>query len=76
MFILFADVEFVDESSDVMNAKFKRWWEALESNDVEISHRKIKYMNYNLSEDVQRDLRIEVKRDIAKRFFNFDILTI
>lgn len=76
MFILFADVEFVDESSDVMNAKFKRWQEALESNDVEISHRKIKYMNYNLSEDVQRDLRIEVKRDITKRFFNFDILTI
>lgn len=59
-----------------MNAKFKRWREALESNDVEISHRKIKYMNYNLSEDVQRDLRTEVKRDIAKRFFNFDILTI
>lgn len=63
-------------TSDVMNAKFKRWQEALESNDVEISHRKIKYMNYNLSEDVQRDLRIEVKRDITKRFFNFDILTI
>lgn len=60
-------IVLMDELRDGVNAKFERWWEALESKEFNISHTKIEYINYNFnninhnfSTDVQRcPMRIE-----------------
>ena len=56
------DIILADESRDVVNVEFDRWWDVLESKVLKISCTKIEYMDYNFRGPIQRigtTMRIE-----------------
>ena len=53
--MLFADdIVLVDESTNGVNAKLKRWREAIKSKVFKIRRTKTKYMDYKFSGHLQR----------------------
>ena len=78
LYTLFAhNIVLVDELIYDMNAKLRKWREALESKGLKISHTKAKYKNCTFSEYVQRtktSVRTEAL-EIPKKI-HFDTLII